>query len=157
MAKAKTTVDSGPQTFIAEVPRFFTMFEAPDQKEAENILSTTAGKVAVDYGDMQNVTGKGLPESKAAVTGDNDNLLNKVVNLFEMSKSITKATGSSAFLGVGGADVLFDSVLGSKLGLPSSGDFVSLDSYLTDIAPKVTYTKGSLLQVDKEAKDSEQA
>lgn len=123
--------------FICEVPRFFSELFAENLEEAKAKLADEAAIVAKKYSVIEDVTNKEFPSAKEALTAKDDTLLNRIVNIFESGKSITKATGATTFLGIGGGDVLFNSGLCKSLGIASDEEvkanmFVSFGGYLSN-------------------------
>jgi hypothetical protein len=123
--------------FMCEVPRFFSEIFAENLEEAKEKLAAEATIVAKKYATVEDVTNKEFPSAKEALTAKDDTLLNRIVNIFESGKSITKATGATTFLGIGGGDVLFNSGLCKSLGIASEEElktdmFVSFGGYLSN-------------------------
>lgn len=133
--------------YVAEVPRFFTEVVADNLDAAKEELAKQAQIVARENSVIEDITDKEMPSPRDALTAKDDSLLNRIVNIFESGKSIAKATNGSAFLGIGGGDVLFGSDLCKSLGIADDmkpNMFLSFGGYLN------TLTKDA----DAEAKKS---
>lgn len=121
--------------YICEVPRFFSELLAESEEAARAKLEAEATLVARKYAIVEDATDKQLPSAKEALTAKDDTLLNRIVNIFESGKSITKATGATTFLGIGGGDVLFNANLCKSLGIAADDEiksdmFISFGGYL---------------------------
>lgn len=123
--------------FLCEVPRMFSEITAEDLAAAKNKLAEEAGIVARKYAVLEDISGKEYPSAKEASSSDSDTLLNRIVNVFESGKSVTSVTGHTAFLGIGGGDIVFNSSLSHALGIVEEDEikadvFVSFGGFLAD-------------------------
>lgn len=127
--------------FVAEVPRFFTEITAEDLNAAKAELMVQAQNVVKQGAVIEDVTNKTMPSPKEALTARDDSLLSKIVNIFATGKSITDATGGTAFLGIGGGDVMFGADLCKSLGITDEvkpSMFLSFGGYLDNRAKELS-------------------
>lgn len=95
--------------YVTEIPRYVAVIEATDEEECKEYLADEVRSL-IDSSlvTIEDITGKEAPSAIEAAKSRTRNLLNKGVNIVETSRNITKVTGGTAYLGVGGADVVFN-------------------------------------------------
>lgn len=97
------------ERYICEVPRYFAIADATSEEELKTyvadelrqLLDTPAVKI-------EKLTAASAPTVAEATKSRSRSIVNNVVHLVDTGKHITKVTGGTAFLGVGGADILFN-------------------------------------------------
>lgn len=126
------------KTIILDVPRFLCQYEATNVEEAKTYAKDELTKlVDSSVTRVEDITGKKWPESDAARTSKETSLAIDIVNLFTVSRNITKVTGSNAHISMGKGDIVFNKELCSSLAITDGKDnngFFSLGQHLTSLA-----------------------
>lgn len=126
---------SKPNVFVAEVPRVFAEIKAADESAGREELKKIMNDVIDNYAKFEEVTGIPIPTPEEARL--RQDAYSKSLDLFSTGKTLASTVGGTLFLGVHGADILFNTSLCNTLGIDyekedhGSSGFLSLGRLFT--------------------------